>query len=602
MENNNYNIKLDPENLSSADIDKHKDFDQLLNQFQENPSPSETAPKAKIKPLYYIASAAAAALVGVLLYFNWAGNTGAIEQLNTQQYLASQPYINPPIKGVEKTFGKGQVNANQGGTYTYENGTKVTVPAAAFTDDQGNIVSGSVDIKYREYHDFIDFFVSGIPMEYDSAGVQYNLESAGMMEIYAEQDGKRLNIAPGKDINIEMVSEIMVPANDRANIPQFNVYKLDEEKRNWVYETRDQMEVLEEDITGLLAQGGEIDSNDPQAVYEAEVTNIDSKQRLELAKIEASAPKPFQPVKPVKENGSDYVFNMEFAEEDIDFGRRDPSEIERTMDQTQDEINELQRTYANTLWQVAPQNSGFNQTMVEQTNWEDAKIERLNNRDYQLTLISPNQTIEVIVNPVLSSTDYNNALADFNSQMESYQQKLADREAALASQKKELSDRIKEEREVAQKSYEEKLAYHKEKGNTHAVTDLMITNKVMNRFTVSEFGIWNCDRPLPPFIYNVQGDFVENKTNKKYKHNTAFMVDKTKNTVLRFYASEKADVIYDSQSENMMWMITEGNKVAMYRPEDFKKINKENGEHTFVMNLVDQPIESEEDLRRILTF
>ncbi|MFT7604121.1 MAG: hypothetical protein ACI8VT_001695 [Saprospiraceae bacterium] len=600
MENNNYNIKLDPEKLSSGEIGKHKDFDGLLQQFQ-----TPQTPKSPLKPLYYLAGALAAALVGALLYFNWAGDTGGFEELSTPQFLASQPYINPPFEKVEKAFGLGQLDANAGGTYTYENGTKVIVPTAAFLDDQGNLVSGEVDIKYREYHDYIDFFVSGIPMEYDSAGTQYNLESAGMMEIYAEQDGKRLNIAPGKNINVEMVSEIMVAANDRANIPKFNVYSLDEEKRNWVYEGQDQMEILEEDITNLLRDGDKIEgeASEPIAEYQNLLVKIQQGETTELATIEATIARPLQPVKPERENGNDYVFNLKFADEDIVFSSRsNPTQAERALDQVQDEINQLHRQYENTLWQVSPQVTGFNQQMVEQTNWDDAKIERLNNRDYKLTLINPDKTIEVIVNPVLSANDYNNAIADFDQQMAAFTQQLADRELQLAAQKQDLIRRLKKERAIAKKSYEEKLAYYQAQGNVNAAAELMITNKVMNRFTVSQFGIWNCDRPLPPFIYNIKGAFVENKSKKQFKHNTAFLIDKNKNTVLRFYASENANVTYDSKSENMMWMITKENKIAMCSPDRFKEIKQETRAHTFVMDLVDQTINSEEDLRKILTF
>ncbi len=594
MENNNYNINFDPDKLTSAEIDQHKDFDALLKQFETPQSPHQP----KIKSAYYIVGAVAAVLTGTLLYFNWMDLSNNGIQISTSEYLASQPYINPPIEGVEKKFDQGQINANQGGIYRYENGTKVIVPAAAFIDDKGKVVSGPVDIKYREYHDYIDFFVSGIPMEYDSAGVQYNLESAGMMEIYAEQDGKRLNIAPGKNINVEMVSEIMVPAKDRASIPKFNIYKLDEEQRNWVYDSRDQIEILEEDITGLLA--GE---SSAEQEYNTKVNQIEANKAREMAKIEATIPQPFKPVRPIKENGSDYVFNIEFADEDISFGRSaNPGEAEREMDQTQDEINQLQRQYANTLWQIAPQSTNFNQQIADQINWEDATIERLNNRDYRLTLIHPDQTLEVIVNPVLSAQDYSDALEEFNQQMDAYQEELAQREAQLEDQKKALAERIRAERELAQKSYEEKLAYYQSKDNSTAATDLMITNRILNKFTVNSFGIWNCDRPLPPFIYNIKGEFVENKSNKHYKHNTAYLVDKNKNTVCRFYASEKAEVLFDSKSENMLWMITNENKIAMYRPEQFKQINKQTGEHTFVMDLVDEPITSEEDLRRILTF
>ncbi len=588
----NYNIKLNPDELSSEEIQKHKDFDALMQQFEQAPAPQ--AKRANINP-YYIGGAIAAALIGVLLYFNFLSNSDVSNSISTDAYLASQPFINPPIESLKQDFTVKQVDANQGGIYEYENGSKVIVPAAAFLDQDGQIVSGEVEIKFREYHDFIDFFVSGIPMEYDSAGTKYNLESAGMIEIYAEQNGKRLNLAPDKSIDVQLVSEVSVAAKNRASKPDFNIYRLDEEQRNWVYEGKDEITILEEDINNILGDG---ETNE----LETSLAQIEEEEKVALAAIEATIPKPAQPVRPVKENGSDFVFNLDFAEEDIDFARSNVTQAEQNLDATQDAINELRRLYKNTLWQVAPGQSDFNEEVVSQINWEDAKIKQLNNRDYELTLIHPNQQLTVTVNPVLSGSDYTAAIASFNEQMQSYEQQLAQREAQLAEQKQELAKRIRAERELAEKSYEEKLAYFEAQGNDAAATDLMITNRVLNSFEVSSFGIWNCDRPLPPFIYNIKGEFVENTSKKQIKHNTVYLADKNQNTVHRFYASEKADVLFDSRSDNLLWMVTEDNKIAMYTPEQFKEIQSQTKEHTFVMDMVDQPITSEEDLRKLLVF
>ena len=100
----------------------------------------------------------------------------------------------------------------------------------------------------------------------------------------------------------------------------------------------------------------------------------------------------------------------------------------------------------------------------------------------------------------------------------------------------------------------------------------------------------------------IKGEFVENKTKKQFKHNTAYLVDKNRNTVMRFYASENANVMFDGNSENMLWMITDENKRAMYTPEQFQQISQGTKKHTFVMDMIDEPIASEEDLRKILVF
>ena len=579
MKNNNYKINFNPKDLSSHEINKHKDFDALLKEFSATPAKKPF----NIKVLYYIAGSVAAALIFGFIYFAVITEDQGI---STQEYLATQPYINPPFENIKPTYEKAVINVNQGGEYTYESGSKITVPPAAFVDNNGELVNGEVDIKYREVHDCVDFFLSGIPMEYDSAGTNYSLESAGMVEIFAEQNGIRLNVAPGKEINVELVSEISVPASERGKTPDFNIYKLDEENRNWVYKGKDDIELIEENMSELF------DEDDPAAELQESLAEIDQKASAEMAIIESSVEKPLTPIRPERANGSDYVFNFDFTDEQVS-----SSQVEGTV---HEEINQLRKQYANTLWQVAPGNTDFNEEMVSQIAWEDMKLEQVNNRDYELTLINPNREIKVIVNPVLNSQDYDAAMEQFNKDFAVYQQKINEREEVLKAQKEELEAKIALQKQLAQKNYEERLAVYKENGRDDLATDLMITKKVINRFAASSLGTWNCDRPLPPAVYMVKGDFIDDKSTK-YDKEMAYMVDKNKNTVYRFYANDKAKVLYNKYSENLLWIVTRENKLAVFPPEKFKEL-EEKEKYTFVMDVNDEAIASEEDVRKILQF
>ena len=497
MKNKNYNINLDPKDLSSQEINKHKDFDALLQQVNTVPAKKPF----NIKVLYYLAGSVAAALLIGSIFISLSSDQG----MTTEEYLASQPYVNPPLKNIEPVYEKAVINVNQGGEFVYESGSKIIVPPAAFVDNDGQLVEGDVDIKYREFHDFVDFFLSGIPMEYDSAGVNYSLESAGMVEIFAEQNGIRLNVAPGKEIDVELVSEIAVPIANRGEVPAYNIYKLDEEKRNWVYKGRDDIEFIEDDMSDLFI---EEDMSAPEQEYIKELAEIEQKENAEVASIESKIAIPPTPVKPERANGNDYVFNFDFSDEEVGISYRNSSSA-------QEDIHELRKQYANTLWQVAPNNDDFNEDMVGQIAWEDMKLEQINNRDYELTLINPNKVLKVIVNPVLSSNDYDKALEEFNQDFAVYQTQIAEREEALKVQKQELEERIKLERLAAQKRYEEKLAIFKENGRDDLATNLMVNQKVINRFSASSLGTWNCDRPLPPAVYRLKGEFVDKKS-KKY--------------------------------------------------------------------------------------
>ena len=598
MEKNNYNINLNPEELSSEDIHKHQDFDALLNQFNaldtQPEQPKAIEATSKIRPLWKVALAAAAVMAGLFFYTN-IRSTGTSSDLPA--LFADQPYVNPPIEQAQAQFASYKVDAYKGGTYEYKSGSKIVIPPRAFVDRSGNFAIGEVDIKYKEYHDFVDFFMSGIPMEYDSSGVRYILESAGMIEVYAEQDGERLDMAPEKAIEIELISEINL--SDPNNPPAYNIYRLDEKKRNWVYQTDDQIEVLEKvpSASELLTE------NPTEASFaselQEEMTNIEADRRRRLTAIEATIPAPQRPIRPTRANENNFSFDL-----DINNGAAaiSPSEEHAAVNEAQNEIAALQQQYEGIIWEVMANQPQFNESTSE-TVWDDFKLRKVGSQNYTLTLIEGSRQVVVKVKPVLMGNDYDNAIASFEAELAQYNAQMQERDAQLADKKAALAEATRVAQETANQAYEDKVAALRHAGQGHRATDEMMKHKILNRFAVSSFGVWNCDRPLPPYIYALNAE-VQDQFNKKYKGNIAYFVDKKRNTVNRFHVDNKTIVSFDKTADNLMWVVTGDNKLAVYRPEDFKKINYESQtkEHTFVMNLIDQEINTEEDARKILDF
>ena len=130
MKKDIYNFKINSPQPSSDDIAKHKNFDALLQQFQESPLPAEKEPERKPR-LVWLRYAAAAAAVALLVIFANGLLTGE-KGMTEQEYFASQPFINPPIEDIKPSFASQKVNANEGGVYEYNNGSKLIIPAAAF--------------------------------------------------------------------------------------------------------------------------------------------------------------------------------------------------------------------------------------------------------------------------------------------------------------------------------------------------------------------------------------------------------------------------------------------------------------------------------------
>ncbi|MCB0635176.1 MAG: hypothetical protein KDC54_01085, partial [Lewinella sp.] len=173
---NNYRLRLNPEEPSREDIQRSMDFDGLLARYEQAQA---AAQPGRIRRLVYRGAAIAAAIL--LLIFAGPAIWGPRQAPTAADFFAKRPYVERPIQQIPAPTTRSQVlAAHSGGVIDFPSGSRLVVPASAFMDDRGRLISGDVKVHYRELYDYIDFFVSGIPLAYDSAGLYRYLESAGM--------------------------------------------------------------------------------------------------------------------------------------------------------------------------------------------------------------------------------------------------------------------------------------------------------------------------------------------------------------------------------------------------------------------------------------
>lgn len=135
-------------------------------------------------------------------------------------------FVQPPIPTADVPFKEYTVDAAQGDTLLYPSGSMVLLPPHAFVDKNGKPIEGKVQIKYREFTDPVDYFLSGIPMGYDSAGVHYTFESAGMCDIQALQNGQPVFVNKNAKPQINI-------ATTNQDLAQ-NLYYLDTVSKQWI--------------------------------------------------------------------------------------------------------------------------------------------------------------------------------------------------------------------------------------------------------------------------------------------------------------------------------------------------------------------------------
>ena len=570
----NYNIKINNNEPSSEQIAKHQNFDALLKAHAAaTPTPKVVGGMGKVVKMGIGALITGAAAL-VMLFFA----PGLLTD-NTGDDIVQKRNVSPPIPQAQKAFASYKVNANQGGVYEYGNGSKITVPAHAFVYEDGSEVTGEVDLKYREFHDFVDFFLSGIPMEYDSAGQEFQLESAGMMEIYAEQNGKPLRVNSGKDIDVQLASEIQVDGNESAyNLYQFENQPPQNEAKavaaNWSYKGKSKLDILPEETN-------EIPDDELKKIEKLERNINREEKRLlesaeqEIATVTPEIPKPKAPQTP---NPNGYVFDFEVNK------KRFP---------------EL-AAYENVLWQVI-EGQPFDENYYN-INWADVQIRKKTDDVYNVVLTAENQQVNLDVTPVLSGKDYRKAQAEFDQKMAVYTQGYTKRQAEVTEKQAAIRRKMAAKRaelEAQKVDAKTRIADLQRQGRRDEATSMLVTRKVMNNFEIRDFGIWNIDRPLPPYEQILVGNFCD-ESEKTYKGNPVYIVNKTNNTVGRFYAASRNQIRITKKAENLMWLVTDDGKLAIFSPEQFNNLVPQK-KHTFAMVTVPQTVDNEEDVRRILS-
>ncbi|MCI5059028.1 MAG: hypothetical protein MRY83_23145 [Flavobacteriales bacterium] len=258
--------------------------------------------------------------------------------------------IVPPIKGADIEFETFVFDANEGQRIQTKRGTSYAIPPNSFQFEDGTMVQGEVEFWSREFHDPMEVFLSGIPMEYDSAGVEHKFESAGMLDVKAFQDGKKLELVPGKQIDVSL----MATSDD----DKFNLYQLDSESGAWDFK--------------------DADCNFHTIAPKSEMTIEPTVEEVMI-------------VEPVMAKEDQYIL-------DIDYDR--------------DAFPEF-GSYEDVKFQVDNNKSQFD-PIYYNIQWKDVKLSTANEEGlYPVSLSTYDTTIVVYTKPVFEAATYQKALTNF---------------------------------------------------------------------------------------------------------------------------------------------------------------------------------------------
>lgn len=487
----NFNLNRPP--VSDEEINSHKDFGELVKKFK-----NESIQKArndvsflKNKKVTYSAIIAGVAVICTVTYFSVFKKEPPKESTNdkiatiqntknTNDTKPSKAFIAPPISKLNVPYSSYKVDAGKGGTIKHSSSSKIIIPKKAFVNKQGEDIVGDVEIKYREFHNQADIIASGIPMTYDSAGIQSHLESAGMIDIKGYQNGEPVYINPKKVITVEFASQY---PDDR-----YNMYVLDTIARNWVYVSRDnslkgqERNKVQKGLKGHETNPETIES--PKTVaLQKQIDEIPPKieaEKVIYTKKVSQLPKASAPLKPAKATEGRPQFKL-----DVNYR----------------EFPEL-AAFKNAVFEVGTENKNFSSKLADIT-WSSAEVSEgpVKGKNYILTLKLRDQVEKLVVYPALTGADYDKALKAYESKFSDYQNLVAKREADEKKLKEEFEAKqaayVAEQQRLSEEQVKERARLWKEQEAKleEQMAEMSDQEKVMRVFHVSRFNIYNSDCP-----------------------------------------------------------------------------------------------------------
>lgn len=573
MENRKININRP--NISSEEILKRRNFQEVLTNYQLITKPFYKTSWFGITSSSMLLTAV---VVGVFVLTepetsNKKEPIAATHEDSTKKELVSYkedaPCIFPPIKNKGVEYNNYKINAGKNETITHSTGSKITIPKGSMVDKNGNAVSGEVEIRYREFHDQVDILLSGIPMTYDSLNTTYTFESAGMAQIFGYQNGEEVFVNLNKPIKVEMQS--------RYEGTKYNLYELDTMQRNWMNRGKDEVKsekaAVNDKSVDIFVHDQSINQFEERQTYK-----VKEQKREELVTVQKEVKKieKTEPIKPKQVDETKFHFDIEVDE---------------------NQFPEI-AVYQGMLFEVLPDEKiSPNDADKNWTNIELRKYETQN--QFIIHLTSPKEERLFKAQPVFKGEDLAKANKVFEQKFAEYSKKLDTRKQEEAQKQKEYEE-AKAKWEEAKQRLEAQQRAMAEARIVNEVTNKN-SNKIYRTFNVTRFGTWNCDSPVSqPRGKEVMAKFKHKITKAIIAFPVLMLIEKTRNAVFRLDGERTQKFTFNPREQNILIGFLPNGEMAIFKPEDFKKIQVGTTNFEFEMDIVNPDEFNTEELKKYI--
>lgn len=587
-------FNIDRKPVPDEEINSHKDFGELIKSFKKQSIEKARSDVSflKNKKITYTAIIAGATILCTVTYFSVFKNNKAKQttydkittipfQTNTKNSKSKKAFIAPPISKLNVPYQKFKLKNDQGATLVTQSNSKIKIPKNAFIDKKGETIIGDVEIQFREFHDQADIIASGIPMKYDSAGIQSHLESAGMIDIKGFQNNEPIFINPKKEITVELQST--------QSADKFNMYALDTVAQNWIYLHRDNSLKGQLEKKGVKRTFSQVDSVMNENVItkklRKQIDEIPPKIDIEKATYSKKInqlPKSIEPTKPAKAIEGRPKFQLDVSAK---------------------EFPEL-ATFKNMVFEVGSENKNYNSNLSEIT-WSSAEISEGTQRgkNYLLTLKLRDRVEKLIVYPALTGKDYDEAIKAYDTKYSEYKNVLAKRlaeekrlklefekkQAEYIAQQKKLNDDLVKERIKIRQEQEKELA--------NQFNSIGNNQKVVRIFQISNFGIYNSDCPNSlPIGETLNPIYLVNQNTPLLNVTSTYLICNNRNLV--YNLNPKEPLRFNPNERYSLCIIANG-KTYLCNAETFSK-NTSNKQSKINLSELSSEIDNVFDFKKAL--
>lgn len=105
-------------------------------------------------------------------------------------------------------------DSEDGGEFTTDKGSKISIPPNAFFSNEGNAVTGSIDVEFNEIFSKSDMIFSGVLPVSNGWSPGMVLNSGGEFSIEAIQNGDNLRVAENMFVEVEIPAQAVPDENN----------------------------------------------------------------------------------------------------------------------------------------------------------------------------------------------------------------------------------------------------------------------------------------------------------------------------------------------------------------------------------------------------